>query len=186
MKRLVAAAVLMVILSGCTQKDASLDRAMGLRAKLLAGNGCAFDAVVTADYGDSICNFGVSCTSDEQGSVTFKVTKPESIADITGCISNDGGKLTFDDKALAFELLADGQVTPVSAPWLFVRTLRGGYVTACGMDSQQVLVSIDDSYADDALHLDIWLDEADMPVRAEVLYKDRRILSLDIKNFQIL
>ena len=47
-------------------------------------------------------------------------------------------------------------------------------------------VSVDDSYRDDALHLDIWFDEQDLPKHAEVLWADRRILSLEVANFKIL
>lgn len=186
MKRIAALAMILVMLTGCTGNNDALDRAMAFRAKLLAGNGCAFDAVIAADYGDTVSEFTVSCTGDEQGAVTFTVSQPQSISGISGKLSAEGGKLTFDDTALAFELLADGQVTPVSAPWLLIRTLRGGYVVSCGTEGEQLRLSIDDSYADDALHLDIWLGEGDLPVRAEILYKERRILSLDIKNFQIL
>ena len=31
---------------------------------------------------------------------------------------------------------------------------------------------------------DIWIDENDNPIRAEILYDGRRILTLTIKNFQ--
>lgn len=184
MKKLVSVLVLLIVLAGCAGSNQELDRAMALRAKLLAAD-CSFDAVITADYGDKIHSFGVSCTADGQGNVTFTVTEPETIAGITGTISGEGGKLTFDDAALAFELLADGQVTPVSAPWLFMKTIRGGYVTSCGADGEQLRVSIDDSYEEDALHLDIWLGEGDLPVRCEIVYDDRRILSLQVSNFTI-
>ena len=46
-------------------------------------------------------------------------------------------------------------------------------------------LSIDDSYEEDALHMDIWLNAENVPVRGEILYDDRRILSLDVKNFAI-
>ena len=186
MKRLLSVLVLLLVLAGCAGENSELDRAMTLRAKLLAAAGCRFDAVITADYGDKTHSFSVSCEADGQGNVTFTVNEPESIGGITGTISGEGGKLTFDDTALAFELLADGHVTPVSAPWLLVKTLRGGYVTACGADGEQIRVSIDDSYAEEALHLDIWLGEGDLPVRGEVLFGNRRILSLEVKNFEIL
>ena len=87
---------------------------------------------------------------------------------------------------LAFELLADGQVTPVSAGYLFVKTLRSGYVRGCGTDGDEMKLLIDDSYQEDALHLDIRLKQDHMPVSAEILYKDRRFLSMDIKNFRLL
>lgn len=186
MKKLAALVLSLLMLAGCGGKDDTLERAMGLRAKLLSSDGCSFDAVITADYGDETVGFAVTCMVDEQGCIRFTVSEPESIAGISGSISGEGGRLTFDDTALAFELLADGQVTPVSAPWLLVKTLRGGYVASCGIDEDLLRVSIDDSYEDDSLHLDIWLGEGDLPVRADVLFKDRRILSLDIKNFQFL
>lgn len=186
MKRLAAVAVLLVTLWGCAETEEGLDRAMGLRVKLLGSGGWRFDAAITADYGDETCEFAVSCEGDKEGNMTFTVKEPETIAGITGNISAEGGKLTFDDKALAFELLADEQVTPVSAPWIFLKTLQGGNVRSCGMDGDLLRVSIDDSYDDDALRLDIWLDGDDLPVRGEILYRDRRILSLEVTNFEIL
>lgn len=176
----------LVLFTGCKADHGELDRAMTLRAKLLGTTECTYDAVVTADYGDEIYTFRMECVASGDGDVTFKVTEPESIAGITGTLTGSGGKLTFDDQALAFDMLADGQLSPISAPWVFLKTLRGGYVTSCGTDGDEVRVSIDDSYEEDALHVDIWLDPQDAPVRAEFIYDDRRIISLDIENFRIL
>lgn len=186
MKRLAAVLSLVMLLCGCGDGEDALDRAMALRAKLLGGNGCSFETTVTADYGDKTCTFALSCQADGEGAVDFTVTDPEPIRDICGRLSAQGGELTFDDQAVAFPLLADDQISPVSAPWIFIRTLRGGYVTSCGMDGELVRVSIDDSYREDALHLDIWLDGEDLPVRAEIMYRDRRIVSMDIEDLQIL
>ena len=110
---------------------------------------------------------------------------PDTIADITGRIDGGEGKLTFRDTALAFPLLAEDQLSPVSGPWIFYQTLRSGYLTAAGMEDDLLRLTIDDSYADDALTLDIWLDKQDNPIRAEILYDGCRILTLDIENFQI-
>lgn len=38
-----------------------------------------------------------------------------------------------------------------------MKTLRSGYITSAGMDGGRLRLTIDDSYEDDALHLDIWL-----------------------------
>ncbi len=162
-----------------------MQRAMEFRSVLLSKS-VAFDVVITADYGDKTYSFGASCQADSQGTLTFTVTAPETIAGITGTISKTGGKLTFDDKALAFPMLADGQVTPVSGPWILMNTLRSGYLTSCCKEGDGLRLSIDDSYQDDALHLDIWLNADNNPVRGEILWQGRRIVSMDVKNFHFL
>ncbi len=186
MKKWVPLLLILVLFTGCTADHGELDRAMTLRAKLLGTSECTYDAVVTADYGDEIHTFRMECVASGNGDVKFQVTQPESIAGITGTLTGTGGKLTFDDKALAFDMLADEQLSPISAPWMFLKTLRGGYVTSCGSDGDGIRVSIDDSYEEDALHVDIWLDAQDAPTRAEFIYDDRRIITLDIENFRIL
>lgn len=184
MKRIFALLCLLALtFTGCTGTDSGMERAMALRTKLLA-SAVEMDAVVTADYGDKICTFTMQCSIDKQGKLTFSVTEPESISGITGSISSEGGKLTFDDQALSFPLLAEDQVTPVSAPWVLFRSLRTGYMTSCGMESDKLRLAIDDSYADDALHLDVWLSEEDLPMRGEIIFKGRRIMSVSIANFR--
>ncbi|MBO4937392.1 MAG: hypothetical protein J6C98_00110 [Oscillospiraceae bacterium] len=186
MKKVVAALICILLLTGCTGKRPQMDRAMALRADLLGSLGFSFDTVITADYGDKLYTFGMNCVCDNDGNVTFSVTQPETIAGITGTISAEGGKLTFDDTALAFELLADGQVTPVSGPWILVKTLLGGYLTDCVVEEKLLHLSIDDSYEEDALHLDIWLDDQDRPLRAQISYDGRRIVAMEVSNFTIL
>lgn len=183
MKRVLAVLFVMVLLSGCAKSDGEMDRVITLRDTLLKSSGCTFDSVITADYGDEVYTFSMQCKVDSLGNLSFIVTDPQTIAGITGNISSKGGQLTFDDSVLAFEMLADGQVTPVSAPWLFIQTLRGGYIKTAGPDGEQLRIQIDDSYAEEALHLDIWIDDRDLPLRAEILWQGRRVVSLDVRNF---
>ena len=186
MKRIAAVLTLLLLLAGCGTHNGDLDRAVSLRNKLVKSNGLEFDAVITADYGDKIHKFSMRCTSDALGNIKFTVTDPATIAGISGLISEDGGKLTFDKEALAFQLLADGQIAPVAAPWILMNTLIGGYLTACGEDGAGLRISIDDSFKGDPLHIDIWTDADDYPCRGEVLWQGRRILSMEVSNFKIL
>lgn len=186
MKRMLPLLLVCLLLTGCGGNNSELDQAMAIRDRLLKSGGCTFDAVITADYGEKVYTFSMYCESDAQGKLTFRVTDPATISDITGTVSDNGGDLTFDDQALAFELLADGQVTPVSAPWLLIHTLRSGYLTSCGRDGDTLHIVIDDSYADDALQLDIWVDTGGAPIRGEILWKGRRVLSMDVRNFTYL
>ncbi len=184
MRKILWVFVMLMILTGCSGKDEELDRAMDLRVRLLTSQ-CSFDADITADYGDEVYQFSVTCEGDTDGNLGFTVTAPESIAGITGVITQEEGQLTFDGTALSFPLLADDQVSPVSAPWILLKTLRGGYLSAAGMEENLLHLTIDDSYEEDALQLDIWLNEETQPIRADILYDGRRILALRVSNFQI-
>ena len=177
--------IALVILTGCTGKRDEMDRAMALRAKLLGSEGCSFTAHLTADYGDALHEFTLYCEGTNEGNLGFRVEEPESIAGITGRFRGNEGELIFDDVALSFPLLADGQVTPVSGPWILLKTLLGGYLTACNQEEDLLHLTIDDSYEDDALQLEVWLSGEDLPVRAEILYDGRRILTMAVENFQI-
>lgn len=185
MKKAASLLLTLLLLTGCSNARAQIDRAMELRARLLAADGCSFTARITADYGDDLHTFGMECVGDSLGSLNFTVTEPESIAGITGIISQEGGRLTFEDTALEFPLLADDQLTPVCAPWIFLKTLRSGYLTSAGEEGELLRLTIDDTYEEDALHLDIWLDAENSPVQADILYDGRRILSLAITDFRI-
>ena len=177
--------LLILLLTGCSGESEQLDRGMQLRSRLLKAPECRFDVCITADYGDKLYSFSMCCQGNAQGDVSFTVAEPETIAGITGRISDTGGQLTFDDAALQFDPMADGQITPVMAPWIFLKTLRGGYRTSAGQEGELLRLSIDDSYADDALHLDIWLNQEDVPVQGQILYDGRRILSLTVTNWVI-
>ncbi len=178
--------MVLVMLAGCAGENEEINRVMALRAKLLGSEGCSFAAEITADYGDSIYTFDVHCQGDSQGNLTFQVMEPESISGVTGRITAGVGALTFDDVAVEFPLLADDQVTPVSGPWIFLKTLLGGYLTSCGDEGENLRVTIRDSYEEEAFQMDIWINEEDMPIHAEILYDGRRILTMEIDDFEIM
>ena len=165
--------------AGCSGKNNAMDHALTLRGAIAQADRCNFSIRITADYGDVSYDFAMECVSDNQGNVDFTVTEPATIAGIKGRISAAGGRLTFDDAALYIPMLADDQITPVSGPWLLMRTLLGGCITSCS-DGR---ITIDDSYEDDALKLDIFLDDGGMPSAVDVYWKNRRILLMQVTSF---
>ena len=185
MKKLLAVFLAAFLLTGCTGKRDEMDRCMALRADLLAAENIAFEASVTADYGDAVQTFRLRCEGRSDGTLGFEVLEPESIAGITGRFAAGKGELVFDGTAVSFPLLADGQVTPVIGPWILLKSLLGGYLTSCVMEDELLRLTVDDSYEEDALQLDVWLRGEDMPVHAEILYDGRRILTMDVENFRI-
>ena len=184
MKKAGLFAAVLLILSGCTNTTKEIERGMTLRTRLLQSSSCSFRAEITADYGDLVYTFGMDCLGNADGNMNFTVTKPESIAGISGKIIEENGSLTFDQQALFFSLLTDEQLSPVSAPWILLKTLRTGYLTSACVEDGQLRLTIDDTYEDDALQLDIWLNEQDVPKHAEIVYGGRKILSLDVTEFR--
>ena len=185
MKRLALLFLVLILLCGCSANSEDLDRAMTLRGKLQQKE-VTFDVEITADYGDKIHTFAMECHADTKGNLNFTVVKPESIAGISGTVSKGSGKLTFDDQVLAFDILADNLISPVSGPWVLMETLRSGYLTSCSQEREFLRVAIDDSYAENALHLEVWLNSDNIPQQCEIYWQGRRLLSMDVKNFAFL
>ena len=159
---------------------------MKFRETILAAQGCSFETEITANHGDSLDRFRMRCQSDAAGKTAFEVLEPESIAGIKGSISHAGGELAFDDTALYFDLLTDDKLTPVSAPWIFLKALRGGYITSVCREENLLRITVDDSYDADALTLDVWLENDSIPVRGDIFWDQKRILSLTVENFAVL
>ena len=174
-----------ILLCGCSNQDDALGRAVALRNKITGSSGCSFSVTVTADYGDKLYVFSSNCVTDRNGDLSFEVTSPLTIAGITGKVSGNGGAICFDDVSLAFPTIADGQISPVTAPWLFLKTLRGGYLKDCSNTDAGLSISIDDSYSEEAFQIHIHT-KGDAPVSAEIFWKNRRILTLVIEDFIIL
>ena len=177
--------VIISVLTGCSSENRPLSDAVHFREALLSSGGCSFCADITADYGDSLTQFSMSCQADDQGEVTFEVTEPVSIAGICGTISDRGGSIQFDGQSLYFPLLTDDLLTPASAPWIFLKTLRSGYISSACMEDGLLHMTVDDDYEEDALTLDIWMEE-NRPVRADILHDGKRILSVQVENFMLL
>jgi len=159
-----------------------MDSALSFRERI-QNERASFDVNITADYGEKIYSFSMHCQSEPSGSLRFSVKEPQSIGGISGYIDSDNAQLIFTDTELAFPILADGQFTPVSAPWVLIRSLQGGYINGAGFEDELVRISVDDSYDQDALHLDVWLDAWNKPIRGEILWDNKRILTMDVSNF---
>lgn len=173
-----------VLLSGCGLGDGEMEEALAFRGRILGADKVTFEAEISADYIDRLEEFELSCEADSTGVLTFRVTEPEEIAGIAGTVSGEEGTLTFEDTVLAFPLLAEDRLSPVSGPWVMIRALRSGYITAVVREGEKLHITVDDSYADDALTLEIWI-EGDGVDACEIGWKGRRQMTMDIGDFRI-
>lgn len=185
MKRIFAAVTAILFLCGCKSSGSAMDRGISLRNKLLAQD-CSFQAQIDAYYSDALYSATVSCQVYRDGKMEFTVLSPESISDIKGTVDAQKGQLVFDDAVIAFPLLADGQVSPITGPWVMLKALRSGYMNGAGMDGELLQLSLDDSYGENALHVNVWIDQRDNPVNADIYWNERRVLSIKVTEFVFL
>ncbi|MBR3978069.1 MAG: hypothetical protein IKJ94_00405 [Oscillospiraceae bacterium] len=163
-----------------------MEQALKFRNSLQQASSVSLDAVITADYESIIHTFKMNCLWDTGDQMKFTVLEPDSISGIAGTISQESGKILFDDKALFFETMADGQVSPISATWLMMRAMKSGYIKGAGSSEGGYLVQLDDSYNENALNLNLQLNEACEPMSAEIFYDGRRVVSISVENFKIM
>ena len=185
MKRTLAVLLAILFLTGCSLKQSEMDSALDLRNQLLT-DGYTCDVTVTAEYLEKKYTFAMHCSVKQDGKLLFKVISPDTIAGITGNVSAEGGQFTFDDKALLFETVADGRITPVTSPWLVFKGLRSGYIRGCEKYRNGMLVQLNDSYEENAYQIDVLTDAHNIPISAEIYWQGRRILLLQIENFKFL
>lgn len=184
MKKIGSVMVLLLLLSGCGSGDAGMEDAISFRDRLLDASGCEFSAHITADYGTEVDIFRMDVRSDADGSVAFEMTEPGPISGITGTVTRAGGALTFDDTILGFPMLAEGRLAPVTAPWMLLKALRSGYISSVGSEGDLWRLTVLDSYEEDALVLDVWFDRAWQPLHSEILFRNEKILALEVEDFR--
>lgn len=177
---------LLLMLSGCSNADESMGRVLDFRKRLLQAQGCSFVAHIEADYGESVYSFSMSCRTDGDGKLHFEVLKPQTISGIEGTFHTGGGGLIFQETVLTFPPLAEGELAPISAPWILMNTLRSGYIDTVGEEDDLLRATIHESYAEDALRLDIWFDAEAKPVLGEILWQGRSILTIHVESFEFL
>ncbi len=185
MKKVIALLMAIFFLTGCSSADTAQDGLLQMR-KDLESKACQFQADVRADFGEYIYDFSLNCQFDTAGTMTFSVIAPESISGISGTVSSAGGKLTFDGTALGFPLLADGELSPVTGPWLFMKGLRNGYLASWAQQGEGIRLTIDDSFENAPMQMRVNLNHQMAPVSAEILWDGRSILSVQVGNFRYL
>lgn len=186
MKRVLAILMVIPILTGCKHAGASMEQAMEFRNRISSNRECAFETEITADYGDKTYSFTMECKAGQDNTVAFTVTAPDSIEGITGIISDAAGKLTFEENVLLFEPIAEGILSPVSAPWFLLQGLQGGYIEACADTDSGYIIHIQDSNMDKPVDYSVWMNPQNVPVQAEIIWDGMRIMSMKIEGFAFL
>ena len=185
-KAFVFIAIISLLFVGCKKENDGLSRVLQFRQRLIQSQGCSFYATIEADYGEIVYRFSMACKGDVKGNLSFQVTAPESISGITGTFDARGGRLTFQDEVLSFPTLADGALSPVSGAWILLNTLMDGYISTVGAEGDLLRATIYEGYEDDSIQVEVWFSETGVPVRGEILWEGRSVLSIAVESFAFL
>ena len=180
MKRILP--LFLVFLLGCSGPDPAMETALDLRSRCLASPNVRFRAEIRADYITGFEEFTLDCETSPDGAVSFRVASPEEIADICGTVRRDEGTVEFDGAVLAYPLMAQERLSPLSGPWVVMKAIRSGCIIAAGQEGELTRVTIDDSYADNALTVDVWLEDGQV-IQAEVAWEGLRCLVMTFDDF---
>ena len=100
----------MLILTACRAPDGAMQQALRLRTELLQAGGCRYAADVSVHYDDVRFDFSLDCVCRSDGAAQMTVRAPQTLAGIAAELEADSARVEFEDTAVAFGLMADGNL----------------------------------------------------------------------------
>ncbi|MBE6932103.1 MAG: hypothetical protein E7464_01800 [Ruminococcaceae bacterium] len=161
-----------------------MQTAMDLRTALLE-QGCSFTAEIQAHLPEGTAEFTLQCACAPDGTTTLEVSTPDTIAGISATVQPDGENISFDDVALEFGLLADGQVAPMVLPQLLFSCWTGGYIREAGADKELLSAVYLSGYGDRELAVEQWFTSEGIPTGADFWFGVDNIASVAISDFNL-
>ena len=98
-------------------------------------------------------------------------------------LSAGSARVEFENTAVAFGLMADGNLAPMQLPQLLVQALCADYIEAAGREGDAVRVTYLHGYDEKELTVDVWLSGTLMPDYAEVSYQGQMLAAMTITDF---
>ena len=175
---------LLLALGGCGGGTDAMQQALDLRTAILDAGGCTFAASVTANLGDTVCQFGLDCQFSPQTGTRLTVKEPEEIAGLTADVAADGVTVSFDGALLVFGPLAAGLVSALTGPSLAAGAWTQEYIRDAGLEDGAVRFTCLTGFDEAELQIDTWLDERGLPCRCEISSSGTLILACQITDFQ--
>lgn len=174
-------------ISACSGQtsDSGLQRALDFRTALMASAGCAYEARVLADYGERVYDFNLQCEYIPDREAKLTVISPDIISGISAVISSDGTNVEFDGASLDFGEMANGNVAPMTVPFLLGRAWSSEYIHSVGQDGDYILVSYLMGYGDREIVVETWLADDGTPVRCDISHAGTRCITVSISDFKL-
>lgn len=182
-RRMALVLAICLLLCGCTATDLAMNEAIEFRSALVQSGQCSYTAKICADFGETVEEFTLSCSSLADGTTELTILEPQTLAGLTATVTNAGGTVTYDGMAVAFGLLADGALAPAAAPALTVACWSSEYIAYAETLDSGIRVTYEKGYDAAAIQVDTWFENS-LPIYAEVCYNGERVVQMTFSDFQ--
>ena len=173
------------ILCACNGQENTdpAQQALAFRQNVMQ-NICSFEAEISADFGDTVCLFTLSCIHTPGNGTQMTITAPETLAGLTATASEEGAKLVFDGAEAAFGTLEGLGLSPMTAPELLAEAWEAGYIQYTGLEDGLLHVTYLCGYDEDEYRADTWFQNG-APVRAELSCDGYMAVQIDVTDFNL-
>ena len=179
MKKLCLLILCLALLTGCGS-GREAERRQQLAEELSARRDLSFTADVRAEYPDKTISYRLSYEEDDEG-CTIRVLEPEEIGGVSVHLGPDGAQLRFEEVSLDTGPLDRYGLSPLSALPALTRALREGHLESAWTEGD---LTVWELIAGDHLTVQVWLDEALVPQRAELISDGRVSVFLDLSDWK--
>lgn len=169
---------LALLLGGCgTVREA--ERREGFAEALSARQDLRFTASMRAEYPDKTVRYRLAYEEDGEG-CTVRVLEPEEIAGVSVRLAADGAQLRFEELRLDTGPLDRSGLSPVSALPRLTQALRSGHLESVWQEGD---LTVWELVPDDALRVQVWMDDSLVPQRAELISEGRVSVFIELSDW---
>ena len=179
MKKLCLLVLCLALLTGCGSSREA-ERRQQFAEELSARRDLSFTADVRAEYPDKTVSYRLSYVEDDEGCM-IRVLEPETIGGVSVHLGPDGAQLRFEEVSLDTGPLDRYGLSPLSALPALTRALREGHLESAWAEGD---LTVWELIAGDHLTVQVWLDEALTPQRAELISDGRVSVFLEISDWE--
>ena len=181
MKRKISALLMItaLLLCGCGENEELAFESF--REELAGAEELCFTADVQAEYEDKTAAFKLEFSmKDDEYAV--KILEPELVAGISAHIKSGETHLEYDGVILDIGVLNDRGLCPMSALPYLADAMKDAYAEMAWTEDELLTVRL--VPADD-MSVTLWINEDNEPVNAEISYKEKTVVFVEIDNWEI-
>ena len=180
MKKIVPLIMCLIVLL-CACADTGQERFAEFVKRTAEAENISFTAEVRTEYDDKTAVFKLGYEQNADAA-SVEVIEPEMLTGIKARLKDDGLSLEYDGAMLDIGTLDDAELSPMSALPLLARALTDAHTEMTWVKGDNIAARLVPS--DDYL-VTVWISSELAPISAEISYKEKTVVFIDISDWSI-